>query len=329
MIKKKCSYCGKKFQTYQSEIKKGGGKYCSRTCWKLDKKGISTNCLECGKEFTPYKSTIKKGGGKYCSRSCYLKSLKTKKPHNFQNNNHVCLWCGRKFHVPLNRERDGRGKYCSKKCLKLAKDSTITRICKGCGKKFSFPKWQDKTCCSLSCNAKWKKIKNKEKNYVQKQCLQCGKKIDVLKTRHAVERGKFCSRECYSKWMSINQVGENSPGWKGGITPFYRSLRTLAIYRKWRTSVLERDQRQCVRCGKKNCLLQVDHIIPLITLLFKNNIRTIAQAKMCPKLWDINNGQSLCRKCHHKKTKQQLEQVIRSSVAYRNKRLLTKLSLVS
>jgi len=254
---------------------------------------VKKRCSYCGKKFQTYKSTIKKGGGKYCSRSCYLKSLKTKKPHNFQNNNHVCLWCGRKFHVPLNRERDGRGKYCSKKCLKLAKDSTITRICKGCGKKFSFPKWQDKTCCSLSCNAKWKKIKNKEKNYVQKKCLQCGKKMDVLKTRVNDSHGKFCSKKCYTEWEKHLF---------GDCPAELERIRGLSVYRTWRKIVLVKDKHKCQDCGLENCLLEADHIIPLVQLLVENKIKTLDAARRCDVLWDIDNGQALCRKCHHRKT---------------------------
>jgi len=37
MIKTICKYCGKEFNTLPSEIKRGGGKYCSRECFHKDK----------------------------------------------------------------------------------------------------------------------------------------------------------------------------------------------------------------------------------------------------------------------------------------------------
>ena len=263
---------------------------------------IKKICLTCHKEFQVYQSEITKGGGKYCSRKCYLSSLKHNHPHNFQGNFVKCLECGKEFSVSSSRLKEGKGKYCCLACYRNAHSSTITRKCKGCGKKFSFPKWQDKICCSLSCNAKWKKIKNKKQNYIQRNCEQCGKKMEVLKTRANDERGRFCSKDCYSQWASVNLVGEKAPGWKGGVTPFYRSLRTLAVYRNWRTGVLERDQRKCIKCGRTGILLEVDHIIPLIKILYQNDIKTLAQAKNCKELWDVDNGQTLCRKCHHQKS---------------------------
>ena len=32
MVERSCSWCGKTFFSYQSEIRKGGGKFCSRSC---------------------------------------------------------------------------------------------------------------------------------------------------------------------------------------------------------------------------------------------------------------------------------------------------------
>lgn len=277
---------------------------------------IKKNCNHCKKEFEAYPSEIRKGGGKYCARSCYLKILKTSKPHNYQAIFRNCLNCDKKFKTVAHKIKEGKGKYCCLECYREAHSSTITRICLGCDKEFSFPKWQDKTCCSLSCNGKWRKKKNKEENYVQKDCVQCQKTMDVLVTRDKDERGKFCSNQCRNKWMSIHQVGENAPGWKGGITPFYRSLRTMAVYRHWRKAVLVRDNHSCVSCQRTECLLEVDHITPLITLIFTHKITTIPQAKACKYLWDVANGQSLCRKCHHHKSKQQRQEVVDSSCAY-------------
>lgn len=51
--------------------------------------------------------------------------------------------------------------------------------------------------------------------------------------------------------MSLNRIGENSPSWKNGKTPFYRKIRTLSKYYEWRNKILERDKNKCVLCGEK------------------------------------------------------------------------------
>lgn len=237
-----------------------------------------------------------------CSRACYLNSLKNTHPHNFQAIYKKCLYCGKKFHVPLNKIKDGKGKYCSKACQ--IKDCSVTRVCKGCGKTFSFPRWQNKICCSLSCNAKWKKIKNKEKNYIERNCLQCGKKMEILVTRNNNNRGKFCSKKCYNEWLA--QIYEH-------YNTSLDRIRGLKKYKNWRESILQRDRYCCVKCKTKN-LLEVDHIKPFIQIVIDNNIQNTKQARECKELWDINNGQTLCRKCHAKKSKKQRREVLNCGI---------------
>lgn len=47
-------------------------------------------------------------------------------------------------------------------------------------------------------------------------CKQCGIYFHTIPSRIREGRGKFCSKICYSKWMSENTCGENSKSWKGG-----------------------------------------------------------------------------------------------------------------
>lgn len=49
---------------------------------QLCKKCQTRRCPSCGKEFIPLLSEIKRGGGKTCSRTCYFKSLKGRTPWN-------------------------------------------------------------------------------------------------------------------------------------------------------------------------------------------------------------------------------------------------------
>ena len=99
----------------------------------------------------------------------------------------------------------------------------------------------------------------------------------------------------------IHRFGFNSPGWKGGTTKIILSVRSLNKYTYWRLSVFERDLYRCIICGdNKGGNLQADHIIPLSYLISKFKIKTTEEAYNFEKLWDINNGRTLCKSCHKK-----------------------------
>lgn len=85
--------------------------------------------------------------------------------------------------------------------------------------------------------------------------------------------------------------------WKGGITKFHRRVRLMPEYFNWRSRVLLRDNHSCVKCGSK-IRLEADHKIPFFNIIQKYKIKTLLEAQKCKKLWDLNNGQTLCIKCH-------------------------------
>lgn len=84
-----CKHCGKDFSVVPAEIKRGGGKFCSRTCRGLgSRKGNNPNwkggkkefiCDACGKSFEQYLSEyerisrVRKTEQRYCSRDCWSK----------------------------------------------------------------------------------------------------------------------------------------------------------------------------------------------------------------------------------------------------------------
>lgn len=85
--------------------------------------------------------------------------------------------------------------------------------------------------------------------------------------------------------------GKNNPNWKGGISPEYHIIRTSNEYKEWRLAVYKRDNFTCVWCGNnKSGQLTADHIKPFAIF---------------PELrLEVSNGQTLCKKCHIEKTKQ-------------------------
>lgn len=82
-IPRSCATCGNQFLAFRAEVKRQGGKYCSRACTgaglsqqaKDHNQKILCKCLRCGTEFTVKPSRVKDGkAGKYCSHSCRSKN---------------------------------------------------------------------------------------------------------------------------------------------------------------------------------------------------------------------------------------------------------------
>lgn len=110
MVERVCVVCDKKFKAFFFDVKRGGGKYCSRKCYyKRAKRSKEMKCLTCGKEFFAFPSEIKAGFAKYCSRKCMGigKMNRVKK---------ICLVCGKEFSVYPAEIKKGGGKYCSRRC---------------------------------------------------------------------------------------------------------------------------------------------------------------------------------------------------------------------
>ncbi len=146
---------------------------------------------------------------------------------------------------------------------------------------------------------KWRIERDQLDKRILIKCLECKKEFLIRAYKPTVGRGKFCSRACFAIWMSKNLVGEKANGWKGGLTPLYRSIRTIKKYYKYRNMALERDNYRCILCGSME-KLEVDHIVTLLKIVQKYNIQTTQDAKNCPELWDINNLRTLCHNCHIK-----------------------------
>ena len=108
------------------------------------------------------------------------------------------------------------------------------------------------------------------------------------------------------QWV-INKIIKNSPtgvkhhNWKGGITPLREKIWHRKEYYQWRKSIFEKDNYICVICNKKSGFLHADHYPISFSKIIKDfKIKSIQDARNCKKLWDINNGRTLCISCHRK-----------------------------
>ncbi len=98
--------------------------------------------------------------------------------------------------------------------------------------------------------------------------------------------------------ISKKERGKNHWNWKGGITALFRTIRHSLEYQTWIKKVFKRDNYTCQKTKIKGGKLEVHHIKSFAKILKENNIKTIKQAFLCHKLWDIDNGITLSEKAH-------------------------------
>ena len=148
--------------------------------------------------------------------------------------------------------------------------------------------------------------------HTQKHTEETKRRIsEIKKKQHIVPRSAFkkghipWSKGKKCPWVSERnrimnrlRVGEKHWNWKGGISKIDKRIREMPEYKQWRSDVFQRDNWTCQTCGKRGCYLTVHHIKSFHSIIRENKITTTEEARKCKELWDINNGVTLCEKCH-------------------------------
>jgi len=131
------------------------------------------------------------------------------------------------------------------------------------------------------------------------------KKMSERFVGNTINAGHKASEKTKKK-MSVAHQGSKHPNWKGGITPFARLVRGNAKYLKWRQDCFLHDDFTCQKCGdNRGGNLNVHHKKPFIKLLTEA-IKCLPlfppyeAAMTYTPLWNLNNGITLCEKCHRK-----------------------------
>jgi len=141
--------------------------------------------------------------------------------------------------------------------------------------------------------------RTKRQQVIWKCQCECGNVVNVITRNLICKNTQSCG--CYNrKRASEIHSGENHHNWKGGITPLNHAIRTCSFYINWRTAVFQRDSYTCQHCHQVGENLIAHHLNLFSDIMKENNITTLEEALQCEALWNIDNGLTLCKKCHKK-----------------------------
>ena len=114
------------------------------------------------------------------------------------------------------------------------------------------------------------------------------------KEKHSkMVKARWKNTEYIKKWKAKRV-------WKARASSTRTRIRQLPEGITWRKQVFQRDRFTCQNCGKKGGYLEAHHIVSFSKILKDYKVTTIKEALSCKKLWDITNGQTLCKPCHMK-----------------------------
>lgn len=214
----------------------------------------------------------------------------------------ICTNCKKNYKIQNSRKNTS--KYCSRDCKKDYKKAPLEiKTCMTCQKEFTIEKWKLKashkgTCCSRDCY-------DKRSPQIEVECI-CSTKFKAHQSRISYYGRLFCNKVCYQKngfWGRLtNDIPEVS-----NYSKFTAKLRCKANYLRWHKQCLERDNNRCISCTEENNLT-VHHIFSIYDFVKKHGLNQSA-IEEDPLFHDINNGKTLCRKCHlNEHRKEQNEQ---------------------
>lgn len=178
-----------------------------------------------------------------------------------------------------------------KKCLNC--DNLITRYSTRC-----------KSCASFERNLNISyRDKQSQANRGQKRSIEARLKMSES------QKERFKNPQNHPRFGK-GLIGNSNGMFKDGRTPLIVSLRHCKEYEDWRTLVFKRDSYTCQDCGQIGYDLEAHHI-EAFSLIFDTFINQYNQFSIIEDketlfrlaiyhkpMWDIDNGKTVCSKCH-------------------------------
>lgn len=163
-------------------------------------------------------------------------------------------------------------------------------ICKNCGKEFKYyPSNHSGKYCSKKCcyGSKMWRLKQSNSKRNKKTSTETRKKMS--KSHKGIKQSKEWIN---NRFKSFKKTIDS----RGRISEKYSLIKSSKRYKEWRKKVFIRDNFTCQKCGNNNGgNLEPHHLIPFSFLLKECEI-----LKNMNPLYDIDNGITLCHKCHKK-----------------------------
>ena len=157
----------------------------------------------------------------------------------------------------------------------------------------------DETRKKMSESHKGLKLTDVTKKKLSK--INTGKKLSA-KTKQKVSRNHVGMRgrkhSLKTRQKMSKYTGDARWNYRDGITILNKRIYHSYKYRQWRSDVFTRNGFICQRCGKKGDI-EAHHKKEFSKIISENKIATLEKALNCEELWNINNGITLCKKCHN------------------------------
>lgn len=158
------------------------------------------------------------------------------------------------------------------------------------------------SCCVISNRLKFFNIKTRKGSETQ---IGKPKWQDKPHPKGMLNKNHTNEAKLKMKKSSPHLCGKNHPQWKGGITTLYQQLWNSWQYKEWRKEVYVRDNYTCRDCGERNSKgkflkLNAHHIIGTKKIIQENKAKNINDILNCEKIFKVENGLTLCIKCHLK-----------------------------
>jgi len=115
-------------------------------------------------------------------------------------------------------------------------------------------------------------------------------------TKRKIGLGNFGNKWSIDARRKIS--GSNNCWWRGGISSLRTQIYNSVEYKSWRRAIFERDNYICMKCCLVGGTLNPHHIKSFSEILEEYKIKTVQEALNCKELWNIDNGLTLCKRCH-------------------------------